>query len=198
MAAAGTILCTGGIGSGKSCVVKALSALGVPSFDTDSCAKALYEKDGKLLGRVADAVGSDVIVDGHLDRKALASKIFSDSGALEKVEAIVHPAVIREFGRWKAGCGADVVVIESAVMLQKTALRDIPDYVLYVTAPRDVRVGRVMARDGLSREAVLKRMECQEDLSARADFVIETDDRQMILPALIDIIEKLKNGKDRS
>lgn len=198
MALGKTILCTGGIGSGKSAVVKALSALGVPAFDTDRCAKNLYEKNGELLGRVAGVVGSDIIVDGHLDRKALSAKIFSDSEALEKVEAVVHPAVIREFESWKAGCGAETVVIESAVMLQKAALRDIPDYVLYVTAPRDVRVGRVMARDGLSREAVLRRMECQEDLSARADFVIETDDRQMILPALIDIIEKLKNGKDRS
>lgn len=192
------ILCTGGIGGGKSAVVKAFAALGVPSFDTDSCAKRLYDEDSGILEQIASVAGSDVVVCGRLDRKALSRRIFADSSLLEKVESIVHPAVIERFREWQRGCGSRIVVIESAVMLQKPALRDIPDYVVYVTAPRDVRVRRVMERDGVTEEEVLRRMDCQEDLSSRADCVIETDDRQMILPVLKDIIEKLENGKDRS
>ena len=191
-------MCTGGIGGGKSAVVKAFAALGVPSFDTDSCAKRLYDEDPVILGKIAAVVGSDVVVCGRLDRKALSRRIFSDPSLLEKVESIVHPAVIGRFKEWQRGCGSRLVVIESAVMLQKPALKDIPDYVVYVTAPRDVRARRVMERDGLTEEEVLQRMDCQEDLGNRADCVIETDDRQMILPVLKDIIEKLENGKDRS
>lgn len=192
------ILCTGGIGSGKSFVVKAFAALGVPGFDTDSCAKRLYDEDSGLLEKIVRVAGRDVVAGGRLDRKKLSRRIFEDPSLLEKVESVVHPAVVERFRRWQIDCGAPVVVIESAVMLQKPALMDIPDYVVYVTAPRALRVRRVMERDGLSEEEVSLRIACQEDLSSRADFVIETDDRQMILPALMDIIEKLKNGKDRS
>ncbi len=192
------ILCTGGIGCGKSGIMKAFAAMGVPSFDTDNCAKRLYDEDLDILESIADVAGRDVVVSGRLDRKALARRIFSDPSLLERVESIVHPAVIDRFRKWQRGCGSRVVVIESAVMLQKPALMDIPDYVLYVTAPRDVRIRRVMERDGVTEEEVLRRMDCQEDLSSRADCVIETNDRQMILPVLTDIMEKLKNGKDRS
>lgn len=192
------ILCTGGIGSGKSFVVKAFAALGVPGFDTDRCARNLYDEESGVLEKIVQAAGRDVITGGRLDRKELSRRIFAEPSLLEKVETVVHPAVVERFRRWQRDCGAPVVVIESAVMLQKPSLRDIPDYVLYVTAPRAVRVRRVMERDGLSEEEVSLRIACQEDLSSRADFVIETDDRQMILPALMDIIEKLKNGKDRS
>ncbi len=191
-------MCTGGIGGGKSAVVKAFAALGVPAFDTDRCAKSLYDEDSGILEKIVAVAGPDVAASGKLDRKALSRKIFADPFLLEKVESIVHPAVVGRFREWQRVCGSRLVVIESAVMLQKPSLKDIPDYVVYVTAPRQVRLRRVMDRDGATEEEVLRRMDCQEDMSGSADCVIETDDRQMILPVLKEIIEKLENGKDRS
>ena len=193
-----TILCTGGIGSGKSFVVRALQIMGVPSFDMDSCAKTLYGEDPALLADVASVVGGDIIEEGRLVRRRLSERIFSCPSLLEKVEALVHPEVLRRFESWKSQQEAPIVVVESAILLQKPSLCGIADFVLWVTSPVEERMERVIRRDGSPRQEVLRRMAAQTDLSARADYIIETNDRQPIIPALKEIIEQIKNGKDRS
>jgi len=193
------ILCSGGIGSGKSCIVKAFESLGVPSYDCDSAAKRLYDQDGELLEEIVSIVGKDVVENGKLDRRMLAQRIFADEQCRERVEAAVHPAVIRDFEQWKASQTSEIVMIESAIILLKPALAKVPDYILEVTAPDEVRVRRVMERDSSSEDAVRHRIEAQRDKPLRsADWTIETDDRHDVLPQIIDIIEQLKNGKDRS
>lgn len=195
------ILCTGGIGSGKSYVIRAFNAAGIPSYDTDAAAKRLYDTDRELLDAVSEIAGKDVSVDGHLDRGLLASRIFADSSLLGKIEAVVHPAVIRDFRRWEEKQSVEVVIIESAIMLEKPSLRGVADYVLVVSAPEELRIRRVMERDGISREAVLSRMARQWNDRQReeyADFIIVTDERHQIVPEIVKIIETVKNGKDRS
>lgn len=195
------ILCTGGIGSGKSYVIRAFNAAGIPSYDTDAAAKRLYDTDRELLDAVSEIAGKDVSVDGHLDRGLLASRIFADSSLLGKIEAVVHPAVIRDFRRWEEEQSVEVVIIESAIMLEKPSLRGVADYVLVVSAPEELRIKRVMERDGISREAVLSRMARQWNDRQReeyADFIIVTDERHQIVPEIVKIIETVKNGKDRS
>ena len=195
------ILCTGGIGSGKSYVIRAFNAAGIPSYDTDAAAKRLYDTDRELLDAVSEIAGKDVSVDGHLDRGLLASRIFADSSLLGKIEAVVHPAVIRDFRRWEEEQSVEVVIIESAIMLEKPSLRGVADYVLVVSAPEELRIRRVMERDRISREAVLSRMARQWNDRQReeyADFIIVTDERHQIVPEIVKIIETVKNGKDRS
>lgn len=185
--------CTGGIGSGKTYVVNAFKGLGVPGYDCDSRAKELYDEDPELLAEVARIAGDDVVVDGRLDRKRLAGRIFSDREMLVKLESAVHPAVIRDFCRWLDAQNAKLVIFESAILLDKPYLRDIADYVLLVTAPRELRIERVMARDGLTREAVEKRMANQMSEEQRrnmADYILETNDRDAIIPQLLSIIQK--------
>lgn len=194
-------MCTGGIGSGKSYVIRAFNAAGIPSYDTDAAAKRLYDTDRELLDAVPEIAGKDVSVDGHLDRGLLASRIFADSSLLGKIEAVVHPAVIRDFRRWEEEQSVEVVIIESAIMLEKPSLRGVADYVLVVSAPEELRIKRVMERDGISREAVLSRMARQWNDRQReeyADFIIVTDERHQIVPEIVKIIETVKNGKDRS
>lgn len=185
--------CTGGIGSGKTNVVKTFEGLGIPGYDCDSRAKELYDEDAGLLAEVAQIAGSDVIADGKLDRRALAAKIFSDHDMLEKLESVVHPAVIRDFSRWLQEQNSKLVIFESAILLDKPYLRKLPDFVLLVTAPEELRIRRVMARDGLSREAVERRMANQikdEDRRKYADYILETNDRDAIIPQLLSIIQK--------
>ena len=185
--------CTGGIGSGKTYVVNAFRGLGVPGYDCDSRAKELYDEDPSLLGQVARIAGEDVIVDGRLDRSRLAGRIFSDRDMLARLENAVHPAVIRDFYRWLDVQNTKLVIFESAILLDKPYLRDIADFVLLVTAPRELRIGRVMARDGLGREAVEKRMANQmseEQRRKMADYIIETNDRDAVIPQLLSIIQK--------
>lgn len=185
--------CTGGIGSGKTNVVKTFDGLGIPGYDCDSRAKELYDEDAELLAEVAQIAGDDVIVEGRLDRRALAAKIFSDHDMLAKLESVVHPAVIRDFSLWLQEQNSKLVIFESAILLDKQYLREMADFVLLITAPIEVRIARVMARDGLSREAVERRMANQisdDERRKMADYILETNDRDAIIPQLLSIIQK--------
>lgn len=190
------ILCTGGIGSGKSCVVQVFRTLGVPSYDCDRAAKDLYDRDARLLEAVVGRVGADVLdAAGRLDRKALSDRIFADPSLLADIEALVHPAVIRDFEAWKAGQEVPLLVIESAILLEKPQFESLYDSVVTVSAPEAVRIARVVARDGCTPEQVRRRMAAQwtdASRAAQADYILENNDRQPLLPAIKDIIEKEK------
>ena len=195
------VLCTGGIGSGKSVVVRALRELGCPSYDCDRAAKDLYDSDPQLLSDVVSLVGSDVLdAGGKLDRAALAAKIFADPSLLKGVEALVHPAVLRDFAAWRTSRPEPLVVLESAILLDRPVPPGVFDFVLLVVAPEDVRIARVMARDGVSEAEVRRRMARQGNEAAwkaRADLIVENDDRQAMLPVLMNMIEQLQeDGKD--
>lgn len=190
------LLCTGGIGSGKSVVVRLFQALDIPSYDCDRAAKELYDRDPQLLAEVAALCGEEVLdAEGRLDRAALARKIFGDAALLAALEDRVHPAVIRDFEKWKKEQESALVVIESAILLEKPRFAGLMDYTVVVTAPEAVRIARVMRRDGLSEAQVRQRMAAQwsdEARLARADFVLENDNRQALLPAVLEIIDKIK------
>ena len=189
------ILCTGGIGSGKSVVVRLFRELGVPSYDCDRAAKELYDRDPQLLAEVVALCGEGVLdAEGRLDRAALARRIFGDAALLAALEDRVHPAVIRDFEQWKAQQESSLVVIESAILLEKPRFAGLMDYTVVVTAPEAVRIARVMARDGIGEARVRERMAAQgsdEARAAKADCILENDDRQALLPAVLQIIDKL-------
>lgn len=195
------LLCTGGIGSGKSVVVRALRALGFPSYDCDAAAKELYDRDRGLLAEVVALAGPGVLDEGgRLDRTALAARVFAEPGLLRQIEALVHPAVLRDFAAWRATQDAPWVVLESAILLEKPVPPGTYDRVLVVTAPESVRMARVIARDGVTEAQVRARMEAQwsdAQRVAKADDVLENDGRQALLPVLLPLIEKLKeDGKN--
>lgn len=190
------IACTGGIGSGKSAVVEAFSALGIPAYDCDSRTKSLYSSDQSLAGKVAALLGPEVLrEDGSLDTAAMAQKLFADRGLMQSLEAIVHPAVGADFCRWAQEQSSDIVVMESAILLEKPFFDNFADYIITVSAPEEVRIQRVMRRNGLTREQVAARMAAQWSDSRReavSDMVIRTDDRQAILPQILELIDRLK------
>lgn len=190
------ILCTGGIGSGKSVVARLFRELGVPSYDCDQAAKDLYDRDPQLCADVARLCGGSVLdAGGRIDRAALSACIFSDASLREALEALVHPAVIRDFERWKAERAEDVVLIESAILLEKPLFAGLMDATVAITAPEPVRIARVIARDALPEARVRQRMAAQwsdAQRAALADYVLVNDDREALLPAVLNIIEKTK------
>lgn len=191
------LVCTGGIGSGKSYVVRIFEKLGIHAYDSDSRAKALYDEDCELLKNVARLAGSDVLKpDGSLDRTLFASRIFSDSSLLSKVEELVHPAVVADFNKWMQCQTSDFVIFESAIFLQKPCLAHLADKVLTVTAPKEARLERAQRRDKSDAEAVRRRMASQwsdEELIAKSDFVIVNDGTCALLPQILEVIEKMKD-----
>ena len=182
---------TGGIGSGKSTVARVFETLGVPVFDADREALALYGEDESLLVEVTHRFGASVLhANGRLNRQALASIVFNDAEALKQLNALVHPRVAKKFDAWKKMQKASVVIREAAILFESESAADC-DTVLVVTAPEDLRVARVQKRNGWSEAEVRARMKRQwseEQLIERADAVIVNDDTHLVLPQLARLI----------
>lgn len=191
-----TLGCTGGIGSGKSYVSGFFRRSGIPVYDSDARTKELYDRNRELLAGLVEILGEGITADGKLDRKAMASLIFNDSGLMEKVRNFVYPFVMKDFEEWKLGYEgkAPFVVMESAVILEDGYTRGFVDKVLVVTAPIEVRIGRVIARDGATRAQALERISSQWSDSERvrmADFVIESVEGADIAGEVDEIINEL-------
>ena len=171
-----TVLVTGPIGSGKSAVCALLRERGIPVYNADERTKRLYDRQPALVARMEEALGvSLTTAEGALDRARLASVIFPDPEALAKVEALVYPLVLKDFRRWKSRQKAPFVVLESAVALSKPQFDTLADAVVLVRAPQDVRLRRVMARDGCTREQALARMAAQDCPWEKAGVILDND-----------------------
>ena len=107
---------TGGIGGGKSTVCRLFAMLGVPVYDSDAGAKRLMSSDPALIAAIRERFGAASYRDGVLDRRYLASQVFSSPVALAALNGVVHPAVRSDFRRWAEELGAEYVVAESAVL----------------------------------------------------------------------------------
>lgn len=172
-----TVIVTGLIGSGKSAVCALLRKRGIPVYNADEKTKFLYDTHPSLVMRLEEALGQPLRgTDGRLDRPRLASRIFSDAAARETVEGIVYPLVLADFRAWRSAQeGAPFVVLESAVILTKPLFDGLADAAVLVTAPEQVRLQRVMARDGLPEDAVRARMRAQEIPEDKVDVTLVND-----------------------
>lgn len=168
-----SVLVTGGIGSGKSAVCALLQERGIPVYECDARTKGLYARRPSLITQLEKALGTPLRqADGTLDKARLAALIFSDSQARETLEGIVYPLVLQDYRRWLSRQKAPFVVIESALILSKPLFDDIYDAAVLVEAPEELRLQRVMARDGATREDVLRRMQAQAFPMDKVDAVL--------------------------
>ncbi len=193
-----TVARTGGIGSGNSIVAALLQTMGYPVYNSDEESKRLLNTDQNLRESLCNAFGKDLYRNGQLDRALFAGLIFSDKKSLEKANAIIHPAVYQDFERWAKAQSADIVFIETALYFQSNAKQYIPFSIL-VQAPLELRIRRAMQRDKCPEQAVLARIKNQipdEDISHLANFRILNDERQLVIPQVLQIVEELQ-GKRR-
>ena len=179
-----TVILTGGMGSGKSAVCACLQERGVPVYDSDSRTKTLYDRDPALVPQMEALLGTGLrTADGRLDRGKLAALIFSDPERKAAVEAIVHPAVLQDFRRWKRWQRpkgwtygpVPFVVLESAIILSCPVFDGVGDRTVLVDASEDVRLARAVARDGSDPEAALRRIRQQRFDLSRVDAVLRND-----------------------
>lgn len=158
------VIVTGPIGSGKSAVCALLRSRGIPVYDCDRRAKELYRRRPAMTAALEERLGIRLLLpDGRLDRAGLAGLIFRDPSAREQLEALVYPELLKDFKRWKSRQkGAPFVVLESAVILSKPVFAGVARFVLSVEAPEEVRLRRVLARDGGTEAEARRRMQAQE------------------------------------
>ena len=184
---------TGGIGSGKSYISSLLrEQLSVPVYDCDTEAKRLMAEDKSIQQQLMNLVGAHVYKAGKLQKDVLADYLFANQQNASQVNAIVHPAIKDDFRRWTALQKADLVAIESAI-LYESGFVSLADKVLYVDASKELRIQRVMQRDGSTRQQVEARMNMQkaEEQRQKADFIIENEGAQqeILLAALKNILK---------
>ena len=180
---------TGGIGSGKSETARHLVSLGAVHVDADAISRSLTAPGGEALEPIREVFCDGVFFeDGTLDRRALGDMVFNDVAARRALEGIIHPRVQRatmEAVDKAREDGADAVLLDVPLLFE-TGMDALCDVNWLITADREQRIQRVMARDGLAREAVEARINSQmsdEEKAARATKVIKNDQS----------VEKLKN-----
>jgi dephospho-CoA kinase len=167
---------TGNIGTGKSTVGKMLAGLGADVIDADKVAHEMMQPGTQVHARIVDAFGPDILtLTGEIDRKRLGAIVFSNSTALARLEAIVHPATLKAI-EWRVmGAGGGVVVIE-AIKLIESSLAKRCDSIWVTTCRPEQQIKRIMSARGLTRPEARQRVEAQppqEDKLARADVVID-------------------------
>jgi len=188
---------TGGIGSGKSLICSILEKFRVPVYYADTQAKKLMNSNPDLRNQIVELLGEQAYGSGRLDSSYLAGRLFEDAALLTSMNSIVHPAVRNDFKRW-ADLQIDVpyVVEEAAILFESGSYKEM-DFTVLASAPQEVRISRVMERDGSDRDSVLRRMGHQwseEELKKLADHVIVNDGMQMLLPQVIELHNKLLKG----
>jgi dephospho-CoA kinase len=169
---------TGNIATGKSLVGEMLARLGANVIDADRVAHEVMRVGGPAFRAVVETFGPSVLAaDGTIDRAKLGDIVFRDGGALERLEAAVHPAVIAEVGRRIALATEPVVVVE-AIKLIETGMHRGYDALWVVTAPRHLQIARLKAARGLTEEEAVLRVDAQppqEEKAALADRVLVND-----------------------
>ncbi len=169
------IAVTGGIGSGKSFVCTFLQELGIPVFNCDMEAKRIIRSDAEVRKALKALVGEEVYdADGRLCKPVLAAYLCEGKHHSMRVDTIVHPKVAEAYLAWTEMQTGPVVVMECA-LLYESGFDRLVDEVVHVSAPEELRIERVMQRDGIGRETALRWMALQmpeEEKSARATHII--------------------------
>lgn len=180
---------TGNIGSGKTTVARVFELLDIPVFYADNEAKKVMVTDEILIESIKKTFGTQSYFDdGALNRKHIAGIVFNNEVDLQKLNALVHPAVFRAFDHWVAEIKIAPYVIKEAALLFESGSYKMCDRSLLISAPLENRIARVMQRDYVSKTEVESREARQfseERKKQLANDVIVNDDRQLVIPQVL-------------
>ena len=184
---------TGGIGSGKSTVANIFKTLGIPVFDADSEAKKIMEQDATVVAAITAKFGAAAYTNGKLNRSYIANIVFNNAYQLQVLNAITHPATINAFTDWTAQQTAPYIIKEAALLFEAGTANNL-DTIIGVTAPQALRIQRVMQRDGITREAVLDRIDKQISDTLKmslCDAVITNNEQQLVITQVLALHNKI-------
>ncbi|MGG5507399.1 MULTISPECIES: dephospho-CoA kinase [unclassified Myroides] len=189
---------TGGIGSGKTTVAKLFEKHGIPIYIADERARAIMDQSA-VVNAVQQIFTTSVITEhGTLDRLKIKQLVFDHKEQLDKLNQIVHPRVKEDFDQWLKKHENEPIVMKESAILFESGLEKSCDVVVLVVAPEQVRIERVMNRDGISKEQVMKIINNQmkdEEKMGRSQYIIENNNKISLESDIISIIRdiNLKN-----
>lgn len=191
---------TGGIGSGKTTIANYFAEMGVPVYIADDGARAVMQLD-HVVKDIKNVFGENVFEDAILNRTKLAEIVFNDKEKLAKLNAIVHPAVKKDFEVWLLQHkNYDYIIYEAAILFESGRYKEC-DYIITVTAPEEVRMDRVLKRDNTTPAQVLSRMQMQwkdEDRISRSNFVINNVNLKIAKEEVVKILKILDIKQNQS
>lgn len=181
---------TGGIGSGKSYVCRILESRGISVYDCDAAAKRLMRTSEKLQQELRQLVGQDVYTsDGQLQKRILADFLLTSEANKLALNDVIHPAVAEDF------LSSGMTWLESAILFESGFDRRIRfDRIVCVSAPRDVRIQRIMHRDNITAEKAAEWIDtqmAQEEVERRSHFVIVNDGKSDIEQQVDNMLSKI-------
>ena len=184
---------TGGIGSGKSTVLKQFEDLGIKTYSADKAAKKLINSDEDLIESIKGLFGDNIYNNNILDTIKLSKIVFQDSHKLESLNSIVHPAVSKDFKSFIKTNNGSYIVKEVAIIFE-TNTEDNYDKIILVRAPVEDRIKRVVLRDKITKDDVIRRVNNQIDDSTiidKCDYIIDNHNLKELKEKVINIHQDL-------
>ena len=185
---------TGGIGSGKSTVLELFKILGVKTYSADESAKKLVNTDPYLINLIKSSFGENIYDKGQLNSKKLSDIVFEDKKKLKLLNSIIHPAVAKDFKLFLNSNNEDYIVKEAAIIFE-TKSENNYDKIILIQSPLEIRIERVINRDNISREEVMKRINNQLDenlIIDKCDYVISNENKEDLEDKVLSIHHDLK------
>jgi dephospho-CoA kinase len=189
------IALTGGIGSGKSIVSKIFEVMGCVIYDSDEKAKALY-LDDVVKKQVINLFGQNAYLPNHkLNTAFISDIVFKDKIKLEKLNAIIHPALVVDFDHFVTRQESQSIIIKESALIFETNLYQNFKHIILVVAPLEQKIDRVMKRNAISKIEIEKRMSLQwtdEKKQSLSNYIIVNDYSKPLIPQVINILNLLK------
>jgi len=191
---------TGGIGSGKSTVAKIFETLGIPVYYADAEAKRLMNSSETLKKVIRQYFGEATYENDQLNRKYLAGIVFNNPEKLDLLSALIHPVTINDAEQWMQQQSAPYSIKEAALLFESGAAENL-DFIVGVYAPQALRIKRVMKRDGLTADEIMKRINRQvnEEMKMKlCDFVITNNEQELLVPQVLKLHQHFSSLSNRS
>jgi dephospho-CoA kinase len=184
---------TGGIGSGKTFVCQILEKMGYPVFYSDQEAKKLMNTNQNLIENIQHLIGKNAYKNNQLNKEYIASKIFTEPDFRGKLNALVHPTVYSSFEIWASKQLNNIVFNESALLFETGSYKRFDKTILIISS-YETRIKRIKSRDSIGKDEIDLRMKSQLNDTEKikmADYIIENEEKKMILPEIITLLKKI-------
>lgn len=185
---------TGGIGSGKSTVCRAIEAMGYPVFYSDEQGRFLLKEDADLKSEIRQRFGDSIFENDEIVRSRLGDIVFNNKEKLKDLNALIHPRVKRAFSQWVENQKSAVVFKESAILFESKDSSFHKSCTVITNV--EERIRRVSVRDGVTRDDVLKRINNQMSDTERirlSDAIIYNNTSNLIIPQIIKLISSIES-----